>query len=164
MVPITVIENEVQTLVTFDVGIIACFRVVMSVSVHIDKRREVGCVVALTVGGPSQDVIGDLITRFAVVNNEKVDFFTGQIPDMIILHQDHHVDGGLGRREWSRPVVLADLAISESRQVEVLVGIETAKPQCMLENSLFAATSGHFPCRAVAGVDNGKFRKARAIA
>ena len=101
MVPITVIENEVQTLVTFDVGIIACFRVVMSVSVHIDERREVGCVVALTVGGPSQDVIGDLITRFAVVNNEKVDFFTGQIPDMILLHQGHHVDGGIGCCEWS---------------------------------------------------------------
>ena len=153
MVHVAVIENEVQALVAFDVGVVASFRVVMSVSVYIDEGCEVGCVVSFTMGGPSQDVVGNLIPRFAMVNNELVDFIAGQVPDVIILQQGHHVDGGISCREWSRPVVLADLAKPKSRQVETVVGIETAKPKCVLENGLFATTGRHFPSGAVARVD-----------
>ena len=49
----TVIENKEQALVALDVGIVAIGRVVMSVTIHVYKRRKVFGIARIAMGWPS---------------------------------------------------------------------------------------------------------------
>ena len=106
-------------------------------------------IVAFAVGGPGQDVFRCLIVVFGVVGDEVVDFLAGKVPNMMVLECGHQIDGGIGGFKRScQEVLLVDLTVFDGGQVKVVVGIKAAKPQCMLENGLFAATRRHFPCGA----------------
>ena len=80
-----VIKNIEQALVTFDVGVVAGLGVVTTIPVHVDKRREVLCIVTFAMGWPGEDVFGNFIASLAMMGDEVVDFLAGEVPDVMIL-------------------------------------------------------------------------------
>ena len=158
VVGIAVVEDEEQALVALDVGIVTCFGVVKPIAVHVDERSEVGGEITVTMGRPGQDVVGGCIPRLAMMSDEIVDFNAGEVPDAVVLQHVHQTRGGVGRFERPSPIIRADLAKPKPSQVKAIVGVEAAKPQCVLENGRLATACWYFPNGAIG---NGSIEEKR---
>ena len=147
-----IVENKEQTLVAFDVGIVAVGRVVTSIAIHVDKGGHVFGITSLTVRGPGQDVVRRLITRLSVTGNEILDFGTGQIPHAVILQSSHQIDSSILRFQRPRPILLTQVSVGKRCKVNGIMSVRTTNPKRMLEHGFLPAALWHLPSGTISMV------------
>ena len=138
---VVVIDAE-QCHIAKDIRVISVVRVVHTVAVDIHKRSEGGgeTVGDIAVARPGEDILRDVTAR---ISDKGFYLSTRHLPHMVIIHHVEDICRSVGDTQRTRPEVFAHLVKTHCCQMEAVVGIETANPQCVLEDCRGIACAWH---------------------